>query len=69
MAETIHMRDRPITTSPKGRFIYARYKTLDRLHHCLEDMYAEGEMSPCEAEVETIRDHRGRVQFYAITIA
>lgn len=56
-------------TSPKGRFIYAAYKTLARLNDRLDDMIAEGEMSPCEAEVETIRDHRGRVQFYAITIA
>ncbi len=58
-----------MTTSPKGRFIYARYKSMQRLNDCLEDMYAEGEMSPCEAEVETIKDHRGRVLFYAVTIA
>jgi hypothetical protein len=52
-----------------GRFIYARYKTLERLYARLDDMYSEGEMSPCEAQVETIRDHNGRVAFHAITIA
>ena len=55
-------------TSPKGRFIYARYKSLERLYSRLDDMYAEGELSPCEAMVETIKDHRGRVLFHAVTI-
>jgi hypothetical protein len=55
-------------TSPKGRFIYARYKTMERLNDRLDDMIAEGEMTASEAMVETIRDHRGRVECYAITI-
>jgi hypothetical protein len=57
-----------MSASPKGRFIYARYKTLERLHQRLTDMYAESELSPCEVEVETIRDHHGRVVFHAVTI-
>ena len=55
-------------TSPKGRFIYASYKTMQRLNDGLDDMISEGEMSASEAVVEIIRDHRGRVQCYAVTI-
>lgn len=54
--------------SPKGRFIYARYKTMARLNERVDDMCAEGELSPCEFEIETIRDHKGRVLHYAVTI-
>jgi len=56
-------------TTPSGRFIYAAYKTMERLNDRVEDMIAEGEISPSEYRVETIRDHRGRVDFYAVTIA
>jgi len=56
-------------TTNSGRFIYAAYKTMQRLNDRLEDMYAEGELSPCEVEVETVRDHRGKVSCYAVTIA
>lgn len=54
--------------SPKGRFIYARYATLEKLHDRLNDMISEGEISLCEVEVERIRDHKGRLAHYAITI-
>jgi hypothetical protein len=56
-------------TAPSGRFIYAAYKTMQRLNERVEDMIAEGEMSPSEYRVETIRDHRGHVECYAVTIA
>lgn len=54
--------------SPKGRFIYATYKTAERRAERFDDMCANGEISPCEAEFETIRDHNGRVICYAVTI-
>lgn len=56
------------STSPKGRFIYARYKTAARAFERACDMCCEGELSPCEYEIEPIRDHGGRVLHYAITI-
>lgn len=55
-------------TAPSGRFIYAAYKTMQRLNNSLDDMISEGEISPCEYQVETIRDHSGKVTCYAVTI-
>lgn len=54
--------------SPKGRFIYARYKTLERARERFDDMCCEGELSPCEGLIEPIRDHSGKVIHYAVTI-
>lgn len=56
-------------TAPSGRFIYAAYRTMQRLNERLEDMLCEGEISECEYRIETVRNNRGRVEFYAVTIA
>jgi len=55
--------------APSGRFIYARYKTPEKLQLSLDAMIAESEISLCEVEIERITDHRGRLLFWAITIA
>ncbi len=55
--------------SPKGRFIYYATKSREKLESALEDGFASDEFRPCEIEVETIRGHRGRIAFYAITMA
>ena len=53
-----------------GRFIYAAYKTAERAHDALEDMYSTGDALPGEdIKIETVRDHHQRVKFYAITLA
>ena len=52
-----------------GRFIYGAYKRRDRAEQVLEDMYAEGDASPGEdIKIETVKNHRGKVSFYAITL-
>ena len=43
------------------------YKTRERAEEALEYSYADGEVSAWqEPEVKAIKDHRGRVQGYAI---
>ncbi|WP_303829380.1 hypothetical protein [Asticcacaulis taihuensis] len=56
-------------TAPSGRFIYAFHKTMERSNEALTNMYAEGELSPCEVEQERIYDHRRRFLGVAITIS
>lgn len=52
-----------------GRFIYAAYKSLERANEELEDMYATGDALPGEGiKIEAVRDHRGHVKCYAITM-
>lgn len=52
-----------------GRFIYAYYRTAERAYEELEDMYSTGDALPGEdIKVESIRDHRGLVKGYAITM-
>lgn len=52
-----------------GRFIYSAHKTMERANDVLEDMYATGDALPGEdVKIETVRDHRGKVKFYAITV-
>jgi hypothetical protein len=55
-------------TSPNGRFIYYATKSREKLESAMEDGFASDEFRPSEIEVETIRDHRGRIVCYAITM-
>lgn len=53
-----------------GQFIYAGpFKTREKAAASLEDCFAAGEVSTCEnPRVETLRDHRGRVTGYAVSV-
>lgn len=60
--------------APSGRFIYAFHKAkggltaMERSNAALEDMWAYGELSPCETDQERIYDHRRRLLGVAITV-
>lgn len=54
--------------SPKGRFIYAFHKSIERSNAAFDNLISEGEKSLSEIDQEIIRDYRGRFQGVAITI-
>jgi len=52
-----------------ARFTYATRKTRIALELLLEDCFASGDIFPGEdPRIEAVRDHRGRVTHYALTL-